>query len=502
MFVAPALRNRHAGVRSASARALHALVRIRGGEDCLREELHDHPHLSSAARAAAFVCLDAGAPCAMRTPLVPWPSPVTDLTSPAVSKTMRDRGLRVSSSQPRRLRFSPHAERSSPKGDLAPSSSTPDLRRRPASADARPPLSVGRDASAVVVSAFGCGRCVNASHERLLTRTSSPSTNVVATAGLTSDPTVSHTHPVTAVQELEDELAAWNAELANSGEAWNVEGAQSMETVCSAWLKRLSDFPARLEAALIKQGGPEAAPLIPAVLSFCGLLVQRGTALTTPAAAGPREMLLGAVLTVARAARAALTTPVLRQLCSTAAVVCFRAMLHMLAQLQQLSRDGLAVAREASAPLLLELPPMLASIIDHLDPQVQLAAWVRVAGEVLAEEGNVPGAAWGKDAPMRGWALRFCARCVDRCVPMLASSGGSDLPAWEVLSELTGLYERQRVCVACADHDTWRCSLEGAALVVAKLRPAQAREFLLLAACTGRLLPASLRERLAAEAGD
>ena len=88
-------------------------------------------------------------------------------------------------------------------------------------------------------------------------------------------------------------------------------------------------------------------------------------------------------------------------------------------------RSGAPAAQRAAAPLLLELPIVLARIIDHLEAPGQLVAWIRVAVEVL-EEGAV--AALDGGSGTEGWALRFCARCVDRCAGQL-SPGGADFPA-------------------------------------------------------------------------
>jgi len=227
-------------------------------------------------------------------------------------------------------------------------------------------------------------------------------------------------------------------------------------------------------------------------LSQCMELVRRGA---------KEPVLLEEALAVARIAKLRFGAEVLQNLSSAAAVACFRAALQALAQLQQLSRSGAPAAQRAAAPLLLELPIVLARIIDHLEAPVQLVAWIRVAVEVL-EDGAV--AALDGGSGTEGWALRFCARCVDRCAGQL-SPGGADFPAWEVLSEVLRFHERHLSGLSAldagwaADCDIWRRTLDGAARAVSKQYPEQAREFLLLATCTGSPLPEAL-ERIFDEA--
>jgi len=162
--------------------------------------------------------------------------------------------------------------------------------------------------------------------------------------------------------------------------------------------------------------------------------------------------------------------------------------------------------------------------MDALEASVQLVAWVRVSAELLGDAEDAARAgvggvsSWGCGGDVvatRRWALRFCTRCVDRCVPALAP-GGSEFPAWEVLSELSRLHERRARCSAntavfdrawADDCDAWCHTLEGAARVVARHYQHQAREFLLLASCTGSPLPGSVERilldaRSATDSGD
>jgi len=276
------------------------------------------------------------------------------------------------------------------------------------------------------------------------------------------------------------------------------------------------------------------AALLPAVLGLCEQFVRRAATIIGCSERSTQEVvvLLEAALVVARAVRDAdlvSQAQSLRQLGTAAGATIFRAALRALAQLQRLSGEGPEAGRHAAAPLLLELPPLLARVMDALEPASQLAAWLRVAAEALGDggssssysngqgggEGTERGegiaasvtagcASWpqqsrgesaaGDDA--RRWVLRFCARCMARCAPLLPQ-GSPDIPAWEVLTELSRLHQLHagRDEAWDADRNSWYQALEEAGRIVCQRCPAQAREFLLLAACAGSPVPASL-ERL------
>lgn len=279
------------------------------------------------------------------------------------------------------------------------------------------------------------------------------------------------------VQQLEHLMTAYGTELANDS-----------DIPVNVWCERVAAIPLQLESVCLCHGGSESASLVPAMLTLCKQLVHHGT---------KESALFEQALILVRAAKICFGPQVVQGLSSTGAVASFRAALQALAELQQVSKSSSHQAQKAAAPLLLELPPMLASIIDNLDAAVQLVAWIRVAAEILED-----GCCSGTD----GWALRFCARCVDRCAGNL-SQGGADFPAWEVLSEVLRFHERSMSgpspmdAVWVADCRIWRHSLEGAARTVSKAYPAQAREFLLLANCTGSPMPAEI-ERMLVQASE
>lgn len=281
------------------------------------------------------------------------------------------------------------------------------------------------------------------------------------------------------VQELEHLVSSWGAELAHESDPDS-----------DVWRDRVGRLSDHFESISLHHEA-EAAPLVPAVFLLCKQLICHDSD-------GQAEpVLLEAALGVAHAAKACVGAQAVRNLCSAAAVASFRASLQALARLQQLSKGGAPAERRAAAPLLLELPPVLARIIDHLEVSVQLVAWIRVAAEVIEESSS--GGAFA--ATSRGWALRFCARCVERCSAQL-SPGGADFPAWEVLSEVLRFHERNlrddpsADASWAADCDIWRRALEGAARAVSREYPEQAREFLLLATCTGSPMPEALERML------
>merc|ERR1711865_649155 len=169
----------------------------------------------------------------------------------------------------------------------------------------------------------------------------------------------------TPVQELEHLMSTCSAELAGRS-----------DVASSAWSERVGAMSARLENVCLCHGGSESAPLVPAALLLCRQLVRRG--------AKEPELLEGA-LTVARTTKMCLAPLALQNLSSAGAVASFRAALQALAELQQLSKCGDAGIQRLASPILLELPPVLARIIDNLEAPAQLVAWVRVAAEVLEE---------------------------------------------------------------------------------------------------------------------
>jgi hypothetical protein len=241
---------------------------------------------------------------------------------------------------------------------------------------------------------------------------------------------------------------------------------------------------------------------------------------------------LRTAVAIASAASTAIPAQALQHLCVAAAATAFRSMLRTLAQLQPLSgtaggsvganEEGMpaVTTRRAAASLLLELPPLFSRLMDALQAPIRLVAWVRVAGELLAEScdgAQTSGSAWSSGAGdpifVRCWALRFCTRCVERALPALPPEGSSEFPAWEVFSELLQVRERiqERQAAAkddsassvggeeaawAADMETWSCTLEKAACAVTRRCPAQARAFWSVASCTGSTLPTSLMNLL------
>jgi len=171
----------------------------------------------------------------------------------------------------------------------------------------------------------------------------------------------------------------------------------------------------------------------------------------------------------------------------------FQCLLQTLACLQTLSQQSSAGIRRASGPALLELPPLLAQTMDAVEADSQFVAWLRVARELLSEPssleqpGEIHRCREDKQA-LREWALRFCLRGAQRCAD--AVSTGSGITAWEVLSEMTALYE---VLETRAEGD-WIPLLEGVALHLAQTRRAEAVEFARLAAVAGRPLLACLKQ--------
>jgi len=304
----------------------------------------------------------------------------------------------------------------------------------------------------------------------------------------------------------------------------------------------------------------KVAPVVLATLSLCERLVRRAVLPVDASAQVDAtddteiQVLLAAALGVVGAARASFAPTALRNsFCAASAVSAFRSMLRVLALLQQLAAgngsdaapecvncegasNGASI-RNIAARALLELPPLLASLIDALDVTVQVVAWVRLASELLTEAPH-NGPFGGMDAAAtRRWAVRFCMRCLERCIALLPSNG-PEFPAWEVLSELSRLYAQSAAlapasfahstsalpspypslspnpsplplpsivpasstcdvdAALAADCAEWCRALEAASVVVARRQPAQTREYLLLASCAGTPLPATLESLL------
>jgi hypothetical protein len=470
MVVAPALRDRSTSVRAMAARAVHALMQARGGESYFREDVH-MVHLSRGIKEDTLSCLDAGPPHSgptfgaglsrtpstlARSPSVPASTHGREPMSPG-DANFRLGVKRTSNSQPRRLRFSPQVDR------------TP--------VDRTPAKSPDADMiKAATIVGDSLGECsTRLSGMSSVSRGDSSASSIIApVSALTYAPIAAP--DVGSPQALERELTAWSKELVgNSCIDWNV------------WHERAASLPGHLEKACLRHTGPESAPLVPATLLLCRHLVSRG-ALSKPI----EPALLDSALTLAHAAKICFGAQVVQYLNSAAAVASFRSALQALTQLQQLSKSGIPIAQRAAAPLLMELPPILAGIIDHLDASVQLVAWIRVAAEVVEEEiVDV-----GGPGTSQGWALRFCARCVDRLAVQLPP-GGADFPAWEVLSEVMRFHERHHASATESDdHAIWRRALEGAARAVSRQFPDQAREFLRLANCTGSPIPKALEGML------
>jgi len=519
LVLAPALRDRNSAVRSAATRTLHVLAQARGGAEQLREDVEEISQMATSLRAALLSCLECGpppVPAMVRTPSTAartsWasdpssPNPSSANTAGSNSGNSSCRGI-GSTSRPRRLRFTPKVERSpARRADSAPSpalafSHTPSPQPRPSLEVVEVAEYQALDLSAVKhtppqeASFEACSKMLSAS---------------------------------SSIQELEQELHAWHAELAHG---LAMEGSAASGSV---WLERAGLLHARLERASLHHGCVESGTLIPATLNLCKQLVHAGAAssgcdlksvdVQIEPSDNTSALLLEAALAVARAANATFSSLAVSQLCSTAAVTSFRAVLQALARLQQFSKSGLPWAQRAAAPLLLELPPVLACIIDKMEGPVQLVAWMRVAAEVLEEEVASRGLGASGSAvatAARRWALRFCTRCVDRCTAQMPQ-GTEGFPAWDVLSEVLRFHERRHLLegpVAAAganlgvdsaerslldgtwqvDCEAWGRALESTARLVATQYPAQAREFLLLAACTGSSMPQTF-ERLLEEA--
>ncbi|CAE8742105.1 unnamed protein product, partial [Polarella glacialis] len=320
-------------------------------------------------------------------------------------------------------------------------------------------------------------------------------------------------------QEIEADLGVWAEELArpsapqDSPQGEETPSHESPET----WTARMTGLRSRLEALVIRGESVFAAGLVLPIFLLCGRLTSRAAAEDNgedDEDCNGASALLRAMLVAVTAAADAFLPPVLQQLGSKPAVLVaavFRSVLQTLAQLQHLSRSPSERVRKAAAPVLMELPPLLARLVDSLEAPGQLVAWIRVASEVLSDEATGDDASnWrkvetsqasdAKDvADTRRWALRFCARCVERCLPSLRGARHEEFCAWEVFSELSKLYERrgpighgQLDHAWTADCNGWIHTLEDAAQLVSRLYPAQAREFLLLANCTGSPLPGSL----------
>lgn len=299
-------------------------------------------------------------------------------------------------------------------------------------------------------------------------------------------------------QEIEAELTAWAEELSRPP----APAAQ----VSPNWETRIASLRSRLESIALRTaaaGSQDVGSLVLPVFILCARLAARAgfaeLALDEESSESA-PALLRAMQAAVSAAADAFPPSVLQQLTTPAAAAAmFRSVLQMLAQLQTLSRSQAEAIRKSAAPVLMELPPLLARLVDSVEAAVQLVSWLRVANELLYE---AHGSLGTEDAAVtRRWALRFCSRCVERCLTCL-QPGPQEFCAWEVLSELTRLNERKAMEVSGADDEwikdsaDWQSSLEDAARVVSKHYPAQAREFLLLASCTGSPIPGEMQHLL------
>mmetsp|Transcript_109659 Transcript_109659/g.173238 ORF Transcript_109659/g.173238 Transcript_109659/m.173238 type:complete len:2017 (-) Transcript_109659:546-6596(-) len=503
MIVAPALRDRSTSVRAVATRATHSLARARGGEDQLREDVQV-AQLPKSFREDVLSCLSAGPPPIAptfaglsRSPSTPGfvgstfekdpMSPFDASFRTSGRSNSRDAPRRTrSTSQPRRLRFSPQVDRTPAKASDSLSRVVNPFSSLPGSsplADHRPPpmKDVTKPSPYVNDSLGECSTRLSgmSSASRVASSTSSMSPPVAAPIEL-----VSCASSNISAQMLEAELSSWCEALSGDSKCTSQQ-----------WCERIGALPGRLESVCLRHSSEEVAPLVPAILLLCRHLVRRG------GEAQPMQPdLLESALTLARAARICFGAQIVQHLSSASAVACFRSSLQALSQLQQVSTgDVPPPVKRSVAPLLLELPPILAGIIDHLDASVQLIAWIRVAAEVVEE---VAASRDSQACVSQGWALRFCARCVDRLAVQLPP-GGADFPAWEVLSEVMRFHERHQVLAwTNDDYDVWRQALEGAARAVSRQFPEQAREFLRLATCTGMIAESYLWRDLADLAAD
>jgi len=286
--------------------------------------------------------------------------------------------------------------------------------------------------------------------------------------------------------DLHAELTAWNAELAHS-------------TDVSVWVERTTDLHQHLEAHF--RNVVNVGPVVLSTLSLCEGLVRWVSTTDREHVGEASTMMLGASLSVIRAARSTFASSALRGLCAASAATAFRSIIRTLDELQQLSRASSQETRQAAAPALLELPPLLAHLMDTLEISAQVIAWVRVASE-LDTLGTL-GDSGATTATTRRWALQFCIRCLERLVPLLPLLPSADFP-WEVCSEYLRLEgdechrrthaSEDALKLWLSDRAAWRKVVEKTAEALVRLHPAQAREFMLLASCTGSV-PSSL-ERL------
>eukprot|EP00927_Polykrikos_kofoidii_P032526 TRINITY_DN27689_c0_g2_i1.p1 TRINITY_DN27689_c0_g2~~TRINITY_DN27689_c0_g2_i1.p1 ORF type:complete len:1261 (+),score=164.87 TRINITY_DN27689_c0_g2_i1:476-3784(+) len=548
--------------------------------NCLGNVLTASP-IAASNTAPAIASTPPGRAC-RRSPSTPTTTPSAQSAPSGAGQSSSNGGLtRSASSKPRRLQFSPAVEETSCdsgpnspaqpahrrtrlgsgdgliEGRLPPSVAMSDLqlaRKRAAEARAAEGARVTDTSpafafpSAALLAPFQVGQdYVARSTYRPPCRAPSPDPSF-ATHGPESPSTLVDSTG----HRIEEELREWIAELDRT---FQCDGGSS-----SAWARaaaalvdeeRVGEVNGRLEAFFLRGGGATEAlaPVVVATLSLCERFVrgavvselvavtQEGTALkSTPSkdSWSTCNAFLAAALGVASAARGGFTPAALRRLCAASAAPALRASLRALAQLQQLSRSASDAVRRVAARALLELPPLLASLIDSVEAATQLVAWVRVAGEVLndtnvSQRANIAENVTATDAAStRRWALRFCARCVERCVPQLPADC-PEFPAWEVLSELSRLYAKRsgegRGTVWSGtdstgdadsptdvttpmfggvdsawnvDNEEWFRALETASVTVSRRYPAQSREFFLLASCAGSPLPASL-QRLATE---
>eukprot|EP00929_Paragymnodinium_shiwhaense_P097077 TRINITY_DN58851_c0_g1_i1.p1 TRINITY_DN58851_c0_g1~~TRINITY_DN58851_c0_g1_i1.p1 ORF type:complete len:1960 (-),score=488.46 TRINITY_DN58851_c0_g1_i1:273-6152(-) len=337
-------------------------------------------------------------------------------------------------------------------------------------------------------------------------------------------PTLSAASPLhqsfaVAAAELEADMTAWIADIdACRGSVATLRGSSSLTE--SALQERASDVTSRLEAFLLRQSGQhltgsvEVAPVAVATLALCERLVAQAVdfeAVDVGSKTASEGSLAAAVMiaTALRSAFAPVASQAFKRFCAASAAPALRSALRALSQLQQLSRSEALAVKQGAARALLVFPPLLAAMMDTLEASTQLVAWVRVASEFLADGPPRAAAADGKvlgedSASSRRWALKFCSRCMERCGPLLPADG-PDFPAWEVLSEVSRVSALLQQCGAEAspaaaawleDCAEWYRALEAVAEITSSRYPAQAREFLLLASCTGSPLPPALVERI------
>ncbi|CAK9088913.1 unnamed protein product [Durusdinium trenchii] len=163
----------------------------------------------------------------------------------------------------------------------------------------------------------------------------------------------------------------------------------------------------------------------------------------------------------------------------------FRSALQNLICLQVLSQKS-DVIRRCTTPILLEVPPFLARLMDTVEAGKQLLAWLQLASELLLDKALKT--THSSLQARKSWALKFCARAVERCSANLQAC--DEVWAWEVLSEIARCWE----CLETGS-DEWKQMLQALCSKIIQHHWSEAKEFAALAGTHGQL-PAPLKELL------